>query len=600
MSDTAASPPQHTPRRFPQWAVIRLSRVGWLAFIAPVGLGLALSASYVGAAMLNAEIFTELLTDRDMRVLQALIIALAIVLLTRPLLSLAREWAVSALGGRMKRTLRLRVSRVLTDQGPMRAPRRTSGQLESLMTDGIENTQAYYGLYLPHILVTAVTALFVGAWLAQYSIWIAIVQVFLAAVVVAVPRVWDKVLAERGQTHWIAYADLNSEFVDSMMGMTTLKAFNAATRRRETLAAKSEHLLKSTLGQLKLSLGETGVSGTIMVIGPAVGLAMGIAELARGTVQPTELFMITLLSAEMFRPVRTLANYWHTGYLGLSSSRELEAFLRAETEENTQATDPSAQPSPATPAGTSTPAAALEIHEARYRYRGAEADALAGVDLTLREGSSLAIVGASGSGKSTLLGLLLGIDAPSGGTLSVFGEDPRRSVARGGVIAMVAQDPLVFAGTVRSNLLDGRADASDDELLEALRIARLDTLDGATGAAVLDRVVHERGENLSGGQRQRLAIARSLVARPRLLVLDESTSALDTDTEIAVLDQIAAAMPQLTLVIVTHRMDTAARCDQAIVLKAGRAVEQGSVRELLASDSHLARMTADAAGAVRS
>lgn len=575
-------------KKFPQLAIIRLAGVGTARYGVNIGLGLVLSASFIAAAIVSSLIFAELLGRRDYGYLTELIIWLAVILAVRPLVMMAREWSSSDLAERMKIALRDRVVVSLVKAGPMRTPKQSSAQVQSMMTDGVELTQSYYCGYVPQLAVAIATGTFVTAWLWQYSAWIALIQLGAALAAFAVPRIWDAALAERGREHWEAYAALNHEFVDSMLGMTTLKAFNAAAHRETQLAKRSERLLRTTLGQLRLSLGETGVSAAIMVLGPAIGLALGIWEVGRGNLPATELFMITLLSAEMFRPVRDLANMWHAGFMGLSASRELHHFLTTfdHLGELRIAAADAATACDALP--TSNPNETIvALDEVRYRYHQAATPALQDITASIPRGKATAIIGASGSGKSTLLGLLLGMDTPTGGHIatSASGEWKHPASPRGiDGIALVPQDPLIFAGTIASNMRDGKADASDEEIRRALQLAQLGDF-----ADKLSAPVFERGENLSGGQRQRLAIARALIARPALLILDESTSALDTATETAILTAIRQAEADISLIVVTHRLDVAAQLDYALVLAKTRLVEAGPVAELLASDGAFAK-----------
>lgn len=565
-------------KRFPQIAVLALAGIGPARYGLTLAVGLLLSANFIATAMLNSTIFSELLGERDHGKLTTLIIILAVVLAIRPLLAMLKEWSIARLGLTMKITLRDRIVQAVARRGPMRLSRRNSGDLQTLMTDGVEQTQIYYGGYIPQIVVSAVTSLFVACWLARYSVLIAVVQFILGIVVFAVPRVWDKALAEKGQTHWIAYADLNSEFIDSMMGMTTLKAFNAAGRRGRQLARRSVHLLESTLNQLKLSLGETGVSAAIMVLGPAIGLALGINAVSRGEIQTTDLFMITLLSAEIFRPLRDLANLWHSGFMGLAASREIESFLNRETAELDGLDEGGDYPH--VPAATRDATSTIVLEDVGYAYDGADGPALADVTATIAAGGSTVIVGGSGSGKSTLLGLILGMDSPATGTVTVLGRDPRSPRALDQV-TMVPQEPMLFPGTVASNLRDGLATADETSMLHALDIAGLSAIGDVSGRDLLDLPVDERGGNLSGGQRQRLAIARAIISRPRIVILDESTSALDSAVERRILARLRSDMPETTLIMVTHRMDTAAECDHALVIERGRLTEAGAPRDLM-------------------
>jgi subfamily B ATP-binding cassette protein MsbA len=223
-------------------------------------------------------------------------------------------------------------------------------------------------------------------------------------------------------------------------------------------------------------------------------------------------------------------------------------------------------------------------------------EALRGVDLTVKAGTRVALVGASGAGKTTLFSVLLGFMAPSGGTVRWDGtplERLRPSSVRA-QLAWVPQEPVLFSGSVRHNLLLGRPGASDAEVWEALRQAHAEDFVRALPAG-LDESVGERGARLSGGQRQRLALARAFLRRPSVLLLDEPTSALDAHSEAAVGEGLAALMKGRTVLVIAHRLSTVRDADLIVVLDAGRVVEAGTHAELAARGGRYSRLLGEGA-----
>jgi ATP-binding cassette, subfamily B, bacterial PglK len=227
---------------------------------------------------------------------------------------------------------------------------------------------------------------------------------------------------------------------------------------------------------------------------------------------------------------------------------------------------------------------AIELRGVRFRYPGAAADALRGIDLRVPAGSSLGIVGPTGGGKSTLLDVVLGLLAPDEGEVLVDGADVRQRLPEWhATVGVVSQSVFVADDTVRRNIALGVPDDEVDEaqVREAVRLAQLDAFvaDLPDG---LDTVVGERGARISGGQRQRLAIARALYRRPAVLVLDEGTSALDNATEAALVAAIAALPGTPTLLTVAHRPSSVERCDAIVLLRDGRIEDAGTFPELVA------------------
>lgn len=585
-------------KRAPLWqrqlTVLRIAGVGLKILIPPILLGLVLSAAYVGQAFSISAIFTELVGPRDMETIAYLIVVLAVFLIAIPLLGVAKAFLINRVGLILKRNLRRAILNDIDARGPMRLSSQRAGNLESLMVDGVEAIEPYYGSYLPQIVVTTITAAAICAWIATVSLLIAVVLFVCVVIIFLIPRLWDRVLAEKGQEHWTAYAELNSDFVDAMTGMTTLKAFGAAEHFGNQLAVKSRELLRSTLSQLRVSLGETGASATMMVLSPAIALLIGVLQVRAGMYPVTYLFFITLLSMEVFRPLRDLANAFHSGYFGLSAANQIYSTLDLDSSRPPAARN-DLQALPA------DEAASIEVKDLGYRYDNAASDALHGVNLRIPQGKFVAIVGGSGSGKSTLLGLMLGFDAPHAGNVTVGGISAEH-LDIVSTISLVPQNPVIFPGKIEEILNEANPNATTSDMLTALTIAhaanfRTESADSAqvriASTKDLELVIDESAANISGGQKQRLAIARALVRKPRVLILDESTSALDSRVEKEIITMLRKQMPNMTLILVTHRMDVAQLADHVVVLGQGTICEQGNPIELLQHETEFARMVSN-------
>jgi ATP-binding cassette subfamily B protein len=224
----------------------------------------------------------------------------------------------------------------------------------------------------------------------------------------------------------------------------------------------------------------------------------------------------------------------------------------------------------------------VRLHGATVRYPGADRPVLQGVSMTARPGTTTAIVGSTGSGKSTLVSLICRLCEVTDGAVSVDGVDVREyDLARLlSVIGLVPQRGYLFSGTVAENLRYGNADATDAEIWEALRVASADGFVSAHPDG-LDMPVSQGGVNFSGGQRQRLAIARAVIRRPKVYLLDDAFSALDVRTEARVRAALREVSAEATLVIVSQRISTIVETDQVIVIDGGRVVGAGTHESLL-------------------
>lgn len=224
----------------------------------------------------------------------------------------------------------------------------------------------------------------------------------------------------------------------------------------------------------------------------------------------------------------------------------------------------------------------IQVRNLSFRYANAPLNVLSEINLQLDAGKTLAIVGASGAGKSTLVDLILGVLNPSSGEVLVSGMSPLVAIREyAGDIAYVPQDVSITNGSIKENITIGydEREFSDDQILEAISLAQLNEFVRNSKYGI-NSEVGDRGTSLSGGQRQRLGIARALVSKPKLLILDEATSSLDAESEARISEAILNLKGRVTVVVVAHRLSTVRHADQIIYLKAGKVIGSGSFEEL--------------------
>ena len=388
-----------------------------------------------------------------------------------------------------------------------------------------------------------------------------------------------KKVATRSQTSLGALTSLTSE---QLQNLPVVQAYGGVPRALATFDAEADRYL----GEMRRSLFLRGAfSPTVEMMG-IVGVALVVTWGARAVAAEPALAgrLLSFLAAALllYQPVKSLSGTLSQVLTGLVAAERLFAIA-----------DEPAPPDEGREAGPLGQSLVLEDVRATYPD-GREG--LRGVSLTVRAVARVALVGSSGAGKTTLFSVLLGFLPTSGGGVRWDGA-PLPELKPSSVraqMAWVPQEPVLFSGTVRHNLLLGRPEASDAELWEALARAHAEDFVRALPGG-LDEPVGERGSRLSGGQRQRLALARAFLRRPSLLLLDEPTSALDAASEAAVGAGLAELMKGRTVLVIAHRLSTVRDADLIIVLEAGRVVESGTHAELVARQGRYTQLLGEGA-----
>ncbi|CAL9439389.1 Putative multidrug export ATP-binding_permease protein [Nocardiopsis dassonvillei] len=378
-----------------------------------------------------------------------------------------------------------------------------------------------------------------------------------------------------GRRQAVARGRLSTALVDTLHGAPDLIAYGAMDRQAARVYEADEELTR--MARRDAAVLGLGAGATTLITGLSVwgALLLGVLAVEGGDLDAVSLavlVLVTLAAFEIVAPLPAVA-------AKLGAIRESGARLFG-------VLDTPAAVAPAARAGLDPDGdSSVRVRGLRVRYTPDGPWALDGVDLDVPAGETVAVVGPSGAGKSTLASVLLRFRDPDAGRVELGGADitgyPADEVRA--VVSGVPQDPHVFASTLRENLRLARPDASDEDLWEALRRARLAD-DVAAMPEGLDTRVGTHGLGLSGGMVQRLALARALLAAPRVLVLDEPTAHLDPDTRDAVVDDLLAAAEGYSTLLITHDLTGLDRVDRIVVVRDGRVVQSGTHTELLARE----------------
>jgi ATP-binding cassette subfamily C protein CydD len=479
--------------------------------------------------------------------------------LTRVLLTLVQGDAAARLGGRVREDLRGAAVAAALVPERLHDARLRDGSTQLALGDGIDGTDAYVSKYIPAVAQLVVGSLVAVGLVAVLSPLIALCVAAGILLAVLGPLLWKRMLARRGFEHWDSYEALSGDLLESLRGMSTLRALGDVPATRARLHTRSEALRLATERVMRSSLAETAITDFAVQAGVVIAAGLAVVSVLTGQPPAVEVYALLLLSSEAFRPVRELSRHWHAGFLGLTAVPGLAALgaFRRSPE-----MVPEAETVPATGGEV------LRISGLSYRYPGADHDVLRGIDLRAARGEVHAIAGPSGAGKSTLFDLVLGFLPATAGTVELDGRPLQPSD-----VAVVSQRPVLFAGTVRENV--DLFDAGQEALEGACAAAGvLDEIRAIPGG--FDAMVAEAGTSLSGGQRQRLALARALLARRPVLLVDEPTSALDDRSALTVAETLERVAAERIVLMISHRPEALARVADVRVLRDGMLVKEVS------------------------
>ena len=484
----------------------------------------------------------------------------------------AREMIVQhgAIAG--KTQVRQRLFAHLLQLGPAYCKGESTGELVTVLCEGIERLDTYVSRYLPQLTTSVLVPLVLVTVIFPLD-WVSGILLLITGPIIPLLMVLVGGFAERHiQRQWQALARMGATLLDAIQGLSTLKLFGQSAAASKRIERISDRFRIKTLKMLRVAF----LSGAVLefMVAAAIGLiavTLGV-RLINGNISFERAFLILLLAPEFYRPLRELGVQHHAGMEGRAAGKRIGEILAAPV---------LISPSSATalsPAGPLT----MTFSAVTYTYPGNERPALEGINLELPAGACTALIGRSGAGKSTLVNLLMRFLEPESGRICVNGIDladlPIQTWRE--YVALVPQRPYLFNGSVLDNLRLPWPDASDAHVAQAAELA---------GAAEFisqlpqdyATLLGERGARLSAGQVQRLAIARAFLKNAPLLILDEPTSSLDPESETHIRQALERLKRHRTVLVIAHRQNTIAGAQQIAVLDAGKLVEVGEPAALL-------------------
>jgi ATP-binding cassette subfamily B protein len=449
-----------------------------------------------------------------------------------------------------------------------------SGQLLSRATTDLSTIRRFVGFGFVFLIANSITAIFVVILLLHLQPILGLFVLLGMAPLLVLTRKFELRYSRDARRAQDLTGDLATSVEESALGIRVIKSYGRRPQMLASFTRDANVLRGAELTKVRtLARFWALLEGLpqLLLAGVAGG---GVFAAAHGTLSPGQLVAFLTLYLRLIWPMIALGWLLALTQEAASAARRIFEVL----DEQPSIVD---RPSPMTlrsePRG-------LEFHEVHFRYPDADDDVLRGVDLTIRDGETMALVGATGSGKTTLLELAPRLYDVTAGFISVGGCDIRdlRLDELRATVATAFEDATLFSASVRENVTLGRPDASEASLAEALDIAQAGFVYQLPFG--LDTRIGEQGMSLSGGQRQRLALARAVLGRPRVLVLDDPLSALDVQTEAQVQSALRNVLSTTTALVVAHRPSTVLLADRVAMLVDGRIDVVGSHTELLAAE----------------
>lgn len=449
---------------------------------------------------------------------------------------------------------------------------RQRGELLSRVTNDIDNVQTSVSLTISQLLTSVLTVVAVLVMMLTISPLLTLIAVVTVPLSLWVTRTITRRSQKMFVAQWRNTGRLNAHIEETYSGFTVVRTFGHRAAAREQFGALNDDVFHAAFGAQFFSglvSPATMFVGNLSYVGVAVlgGLQVAAGQITLGAIQAFIQYV-----RQFNQPLTQVAGMYNALQSGIASAERVFEFL----DEAEQEPDPDGSLPPI----TAPPR--VEFRDVRFGYLPG-VPVVEGISLVVEPGTTVAIVGPTGAGKTTLVNLLMRFYDPDFGQILIDGVDTR-TASRQSVrsqVGMVLQETWLFGGTIAQNIAYGRPEADHEEVLAAARAAYVDRF-VSTLPDGYDTVVGNDGANLSAGEKQLITIARAVLARPRLLILDEATSSVDTRTELLIQQAMAALRRDRTSFLIAHRLSTIREADLIVVIEAGRIVEQGSHAELLA------------------
>ena len=507
--------------------------------------------------------------------LLAAIVIIAILLSIRYSCNILYAKFSNAASANARVTLRELIYKKLLKLGTGYTSVESTSAVVQVSVEGIEQLEIYFGKYLSqffYALLVPVTLFIFMSFISFKAALIFILCVPLIPIsIIAIMKIAKRILKD----YWKSYSDLGGTFLENLQGLTTLKVFNIDEERHEKMNIEAEKFRKITMKVLSMQLNSITIMDLVAFGGAAAGTIVALIQFKNGQIPVGSLLIIILLSSEFFIPLRLLGSYFHIAMNGMAASDRMFGILDAEEREKNVETNEEIKLNDIK----------VSLRNVDFSYDG-EREVLKNINMDVTPGGLVAIVGESGSGKSTIASLILNNYKVTNGEISINNVNIENISLDNiyGNIALVSTNSYIFNGTILDNLLMAKKDATEEDINNALKTARLyDFVNGLKDGLLTD--VGQAGSALSGGQKQRLALARVILADRPMIIFDEATSNIDVESEESIWEAIYELSKEKTILVISHRLANVTDAKNIYVMNKGKLVENGTHEELMKNES---------------
>ena len=523
----------------------------------------------------SKELLDEIIPNKDMDALISLVLIVAGAILVSALTSFALTRLLSVEAQLLISKLRARVQKQILSLPVSYFDNQKSGALVSRIMSDVEGVRNLIGTGLVQLVGGTITAVISLIILINLNPWMTLFVFLPISIFGIVALKAFKFIRPIFRTRGRINAEVKGRLTETLAGIRVIKAFNAEEQENKTFEKGVDKLFQN----VKKSLTATALmtSSSTFLLGLATtGIMMGYGgyKMMEGELTTGQYFEFTFLLALMIAPIVQMSNIGSQLTEALAGLDRTEELMNEVSEADEK--DRTVQ--------LSTINGDMSFEDVSFAYEE-DKEVLHNISFQVKSGDVIALVGSSGSGKSTIASLAATFLNPDSGKVTVDGIDLAKVnlTSFRQFLGVVLQDDFLFEGTIRQNILFPRPNATEEELQAAVKAAYVDEFTDRFDDG-LETLIGERGVKLSGGQRQRIAIARAVLANPKILILDEATSNLDTESEALIQKSLATLTEGRTTFVIAHRLSTIRKANQILVIENGKIAEQGTHDELIATE----------------